>query len=216
VIGHINELAELYVLGELNARQRAGVDRHVAKCERCRSRLDDARQAVASIAELEPRHELPPHLADRILSGAIAVRAQNSGRRRLAAGLAAAAMLLLFSAHVMQQNGYLSEEIARDDRAIGRMAVTAFDRAAFLTKSGTAAGAQVLYSPDGAWYFVVIMHPTSHMQLAYALHGKLEKLGDLRVRGDCGTLYVSANRKLRELVILDDGKVMAEANLAYR
>ncbi len=62
---HIGELAELFVLGSLDDRERAVVERHVQTCLQCANRIRDAEETVAFISDLEEHHDPPQTIAER-------------------------------------------------------------------------------------------------------------------------------------------------------
>lgn len=61
---HIAALAELYVLGSLEVRERAQVERHVRMCALCAKRIRAAEETIAFIADLENHHEPPQTIAE--------------------------------------------------------------------------------------------------------------------------------------------------------
>jgi anti-sigma-K factor RskA len=60
---HIDELAELYALGSLDAGERTVVERHVRICLECANRIRAAEETIAFIADLEAHHEPPKFIA---------------------------------------------------------------------------------------------------------------------------------------------------------
>jgi anti-sigma-K factor RskA len=69
---HIDELAELYALGSLEAAERAVVERHVRGCIACADRIRAAEQTIAFISDLEAHHE-PPHAIAENFAARLAV-----------------------------------------------------------------------------------------------------------------------------------------------
>jgi anti-sigma factor RsiW len=61
---HIDEFAELYALGSLEAPERAAVERHVRACVPCANRIRAAEETIAFIADLEEHHEPPRTVAE--------------------------------------------------------------------------------------------------------------------------------------------------------
>ncbi len=65
---HIDELAELYALGSLEADERAAVERHSRGCTACADRIRAAEETVAFISDLEAHHEPPQAIAENFAS----------------------------------------------------------------------------------------------------------------------------------------------------
>ncbi|HEY1654387.1 MAG TPA: hypothetical protein VGF86_04655 [Candidatus Tumulicola sp.] len=61
---HIDELAELYALGSLEAGERASVEWHVRSCVECANRIRSAEETIAFISDLEESHEPPKAIAE--------------------------------------------------------------------------------------------------------------------------------------------------------
>ncbi|HEY8315046.1 MAG TPA: zf-HC2 domain-containing protein [Candidatus Baltobacteraceae bacterium] len=213
---HIEDLAELYALGTLDDLEREEVARHVASCPACAARLHRAEATVAAMAELEPRY-IPPEALDRRISE-ITARARRehwANMRTFATAIAAALVVAIGAfAYAMTQNMAMHRTIAQDDRALAQIAQTQFAHAPF-QGAHVATDAQVLYSKDGAWYYVVVMHPDPTMTIAYRHDGKMDMLGKLQMHGSSGTLYLPVNHKMDDLALLDNGAVVADAHLVY-
>lgn len=61
---HIDERAELYALGSLDAAEGRVVERHVRTCLECANRIRAAEKTVAFIADLEAHHDPPQSIAE--------------------------------------------------------------------------------------------------------------------------------------------------------
>ena len=61
---HVDELAELYALGSLEAVERTAVERHIRGCTECADRIRTAEDTVAFISDLETHHEPPQTIAE--------------------------------------------------------------------------------------------------------------------------------------------------------
>ncbi len=77
MIHHIGELAELYALGSLDEREQTSVERHVQRCSECASRIRDAEETVAFIADLEEHHDPPQTIKERFASRLALSRAEQ-------------------------------------------------------------------------------------------------------------------------------------------
>jgi anti-sigma-K factor RskA len=69
---HIDELAELYALGSLEAEERAAVEHHIRGCLRCADRIRAAEETIAFVSDLEAHHE-PPHAIAENFAARLAV-----------------------------------------------------------------------------------------------------------------------------------------------
>lgn len=77
---HIDELAELYALGSLDARDRAVVERHTRTCVDCANRIRNAEETIAFIADLEQHHDPPRAIAQ---SFAARLASSRAAQKRL-------------------------------------------------------------------------------------------------------------------------------------
>lgn len=216
---HIDELAELYAIGSLDELESARVERHVAQCPPCATRLHDAETTVASLAQAQalPAREPPATLQARL------DRSLDSSARRgiltwhpFAAAVAAAIVLALIPTFVAVDRNSALLAMQQDERALARLASagTQIDHAQFM--SGTQPmNAKVLYGPRGDWYYVVVMHPRPGMQVAYVHGGRMEMLGTVAMHGESGTLYLPVNHKMEELALVEGSTVVADAHLVY-
>lgn len=211
---HIEELAELYALGMLDTAEHRDVDRHIATCAPCAQRLHAAESTVTAMAELQPRYTPPDSLRRRILAS-ISPRSARFDLRMFTGALAAALVIALgaFGISYVQMNG-MHHAMSQDDRALAQIAAGPFAHVAFATRTHPTS-AQVLYSRDGAWYYIVVMHPDPSMQIAYVHDHHVEMLGHVRMHGSSGTLYLPVNHKMDDLALIEDGTVVADAHLTY-
>lgn len=75
---HWRDEVAAYLLGALDARQAAELERHLAGCEDCRAELAWLRPAARILPEAVERREAPPRLRTRIMAE---VRAEAEGAR---------------------------------------------------------------------------------------------------------------------------------------
>jgi len=216
MIEHIEELAELYVLGSLDDLERQRVERHVSSCLPCATRVYKAEQAVAEIASGQPLYE-PSHVLGRRLREA--VRPAVRQHHWVTAGIAfAAALAIAFIPTwlAVDRTRVVTQAMLQDERALARIASEpSFNRAAFVSTRNIRMDAKVLYGPRGDWYYVVVMHPRPGMQVAYVHNGRMEMLGSVAMHGESGTLYLPVNHKMEQLALLEDNTVIANARLIY-
>jgi hypothetical protein len=216
MIDHVDELAELYVVGSLDDLDRQRVERHVATCSHCAMRLIEAENAVAEIAMGEPLYEPSHLLGQRLRASVVPARAV---RHWWTAGIAfAAALAIAFIPTwvAVDRTRVATQAMRQDERALARIAAApSFNRAAFVSPRSGTMDAKVLYGPRGDWYYVVVMHPKPGMQVAYVHNGRMEMLGTVAMHGESGTLYLPVNHKMDELALLEGNTIVADAHLVY-
>jgi anti-sigma-K factor RskA len=214
---HIEELAELYAIGSLDRQEREQVERHVAGCARCASRLDEAERAVAEMAAGQPQYEPPSALRERLRASVAPPRARAAQHWGLVGLAFAAALAIAFIPTwlAVDRTRVVSQAMRQDERALAQLAkAQAFNRADFMARNKPM-DAKVLYGTKGDWYYVIVMHPRPGMQVAYVHGGRMEMLGTVAMHGESGTLYLPVNHKMDELALLEDNKVVADAHLVY-
>lgn len=217
MIEHIGEDAELYAVGALEEARAEFVERHVASCTECASRLDEAQNTIADVAAGQPLFEPSSQLRDR-LRASVAPPAAQAAQHWGLIGLAfAAALAIAFIPTwlAVDRTRVATAMMQQDERALARIAAApAFNRAVFMSQNHPT-GAKVLYGSNGDWYYVVVMHPKPGMQVAYVHDGRMEMLGNVAMHGESGSLYLPVNHKMDELALLEGNTVVASAHLVY-
>ncbi|HET7814141.1 MAG TPA: zf-HC2 domain-containing protein [Candidatus Baltobacteraceae bacterium] len=209
---HIGENAELYAIGALDAADAREVETHVRTCEPCAQLLAEANEAVAAIEAGRGSVAPPSQLGRRLHESTRSHAAQH----RWIFGLATAAALAiaLVPTWVAVDRSRQIAAMNADEQALARIArAPSVQRAAFM--SGGRSMGNVLYGKRGDWYYVVIMHPSPQMRVAYVHDGRREMLGKVVVHGASGTLYLPIDHRMNELALMDGDAVVADAHLAY-
>lgn len=209
---HIGENAELYAAGLLDDPDARQLETHVRTCEPCAQLLADAGEAVAAIESARTALSPPSRLGRRLHESTRSHAAQH----RWTFGLAAAAALAiaLIPTWVAVDRTREIAAMNADEQALARIArAPSVQRAAFM--AGGHAMGNVLYGKRGDWYYVVVMHPSAQMQVAYVHDGQREMLGKIAVHGASGTLYLPIDHRMNELALIEGGTVIADARLAY-
>ncbi len=215
---HLAESAELYAVGALEDRERREVEKHVSRCVPCALRLSQAQETVAALAAAQPQHEPPERLHGRLRESVESKRSTVAHHWwPVGFALAAAFALALIPTWVAVDRSRLAvQNMRQDERALARIAAApAFDRSVFMSPRRRPMNAKVLYGPGGDWYYVVVMHPASDMQVAYVHDGRMEMLGAIAVHGESGTLYLPIRHKMERLALLRGHTVVADARLVY-
>ncbi len=207
--GHIDELAELYALGSLEEPQRALVNAHVRTCEACAARLGEAESTIAAL--IEP--STPSAALDRRMHAALVSRSPW----RWTAPLVAAAFVLgllpsmLLWSSVSRNAGFDTEQT----QAVQAMVNSHFAHAPFVQLSADAPKAKLIYSRTADWRYVVAQTDRPY-EVAAQTNGRTIVLGQLRVRGNAGELFVAHAPASREFLLLDGSRTVGRVTLPYR
>ncbi len=137
-MNHLDDDAELYVLGLTERERDAEIEAHVAECEACRARVVAAEEAAAALAGA-----LPPMPA-------------ASPRGSWIAPLAMAASLVLALTAVVEGIAAhaAGAQLAHTDVALSAMAASHFSHTTLTSDPGVVAKA--IYARDGSWCYVVV------------------------------------------------------------
>ncbi|MGB6986411.1 MAG: zf-HC2 domain-containing protein [Candidatus Aquilonibacter sp.] len=201
---HIGDLAELYVLGELDPSERAAVEAHIATCIQCLRHVGEAEETLLALERGALAQRTPEALDRRMRFSAPPVR------RYAALGLAAAAGLVLGILTMLP--GYFHAQ-GPPHAALVAMINSHFNHAQFAAVGSTnAPNAKVIYARDRSW--LLILADGSERYTVYAINGTAStRLGDLQPEGSTSSLYV-AHVPLADAVELRDGaKVIERAAL---
>lgn len=201
---HIGDLAELYVLGDLDASDVATLEEHIAVCAACLRRVGEAEETVLALERGE-RAEIVPGMFERRLLLPSTRRVPFVG---MAAGIAAAfvvgvlATLLTFSLRTNDTQ-----------RALVAMVGSHFNHAQFApVGSQSAPSAKVIYARDKSWLFIVADGSERYSVYAVSPAGAT-LLGNLHPQGTSSTLYVDHPRAPTSVELRDGTKVLARAAL---
>ena len=195
---HIGDLAELYVLGELEPSERAAVDAHIATCMQCLRRVGEAEETLLALERGDVAEPTPELLDRRMRFGAPPVR------RYAAFALAAAAGLVL---------GILTMLPAvlrpHDQPALVAMVNSHFVHAQFApVSSQSVPAAKVIYAHDKSWLFIIANGSERYSVYAISPTGAV-RLGELHPEGSSSTLYVD-HPVTAASVELRDGTIVIE------
>jgi hypothetical protein len=87
--------------------------------------------------------------------------------------------------------------------------------AAFRTLPGNPP-ADVMYAPDGSWYFVVVRGASRPLAVAWMHDGERTMLGSAIPRGNLAVLYLPKSHRMDRLALMDGTRVIAEATLSWQ
>lgn len=205
MIDHIGDNAALYALGLLDERDGAEVVSHAASCDPCARLLAQAEDDVAAMAEAEPQHDAPPGFAPRPVATLIARRSWYAPALAFAAALLIA---ILPTGYLIEQNRAMHSSMVYAD-AVERMVSSPHRTIAFKGSE-----AMVMYAADGSWY-CVFAKGAKALHVAWVHDGQTTMLGTMIPHGDVALLYLPKSHRMDQLAIMNDGQVIAQANLVF-
>lgn len=203
--------AALCALGALDDARREAIERHAAGCDECARTLAAAEEGVARMAAAQPQYSA----GELTLAIPVARTPSSAPRTAWLWPLAAAFVLAVLSTGFLwQQNRRIETAMTRDEQVVARLNEGPFRTAQF---HGMPAGARarVMYAADGSWYVVLVGGARRALQVAWMHDGTATMLGDARPGGGVAMLYLPKSHRMDRLALLDDGEVVAEAELAY-
>ncbi|MBD5635560.1 MAG: zf-HC2 domain-containing protein, partial [Candidatus Eremiobacteraeota bacterium] len=213
---HVDEDAELYALGALDAAEALAVERHLAACMACQERVDAALLVVASFAATLPAAEPSAHLGERLEAGR---RRWKRGRDATGAGtgvrgLAVAAVLALALVGLGMQTLDTRKREAAVDVALATIAGSHFKHVTATATPAVDIVTKVLYASDGSWVFVIARGNAVGGLRAYVRSGTSETdLGSLVVTGSSASLLVRTRQRIRSIAVKRGASDGARATL---
>jgi hypothetical protein len=189
---HLDDDAELYALGLLEAAERDRVDEHVRDCAACAERLGRAEGAVAALVE----------------------RTQGAPRRRLPTWpTAVAAALALTTSALLGHDLGLQRALADDGRMLDAMVTSHFTHVPFSDPAGGAYPAKVVYDQHGRWMEIIADRPANWCVSIIGRDGSSRVLAQKPVaRGRSSVVFIDAMPPVREVELEDAaGRELARA-----
>jgi hypothetical protein len=201
---HIGELAELYVLGDLDANDVALLEAHIATCAACLRRVGEAEETVLALERGDAAAVVPAMLERRL---------ELPQRRRLpfvSIASAAAAGLVIGILATLLAFSFRSNDT---QRALVAMVGSHFNHAQFApVGSQRAVPAKVIYARDRHWLFIIATGAVRYHVYAVDAHGGVS-LGDLHPGGGSSTLFVGHPVTQTTLELLDGATIVERAVL---
>jgi hypothetical protein len=77
------------------------------------------------------------------------------------------------------------------------------------------ADAQVMYSPDGSWYCVIVRNAKQALNVVWMHDGEKTMLGPTEVHGDVALLYLPKSHRMDDLALMQGDHVVGQARLVY-
>lgn len=188
---HVEELAELYALGELDVSERAQVDEHIAHCASCMRRVGEAEETVLALEQVV--QPVTPRLG--------VTRLQRRPIERWWPAVAAAALivgLLLPRPLTLPQNPALLALIHSH-----------FSHSQFSGSSGSPA-AKAIYARDRSWLYVIV--DGAHRYGVYGVDGRrTSMLGITRPSGATSDLYTLTTQRFLRIELREGPRIIETA-----
>jgi hypothetical protein len=197
---HLEELAELYALGSLEAAEESSVRAHIADCEACRQRVSDAERVVLAFAETEPQVE--------VRQASLRARAPSS-MWRFAAGLAAGLVLPLLILLPVAFHARQSQE--QTDVALSALVNSHFNHVAFTRQAADAPAAKLLYARNGQWLYVIVVQPRSDLGVLVRGPNGLRAAGTIPGNRAESALFIAQPGAVSEVLLTRGGSTVAQA-----
>jgi anti-sigma factor RsiW len=221
---HLDDDAELYALGLLEAERTAAIEAHLALCDACRARVVAAEAAAASLAAALP--PMPELVEARPAAGAATtaalasppaltlVPARVTALRRGWSALAVAAALV-FAATAAVEGVAVHAAAARQaatDTALLAIAGSHFNHVTLSGEPGVVAKA--LYARDGAWCYVVVQGAAPGAHVVLRTGTAAHDAGALQGTAPA-TVFVREPGRVGEIDVVAGSRVIAHAVPAY-
>jgi anti-sigma-K factor RskA len=190
---HIGDLAERYVLGDLDASEVAALEEHIAVCAACLRRVGEAEETILALERGDIAEIAPPRRKPFVA---------------MAAGIAAAFVVGVLAT-------LLAQSLHTDDtqRALLAMVGSHFNHAQFASvASQSAPPAKVIYARDKRWLFIVATGTERYGVYAVSPAGTT-LLGNLHPEGSSSTLYVDHPGAPNSIELRDGATVLERAAL---
>ncbi|HVA28118.1 MAG TPA: hypothetical protein VNF68_08055 [Candidatus Baltobacteraceae bacterium] len=78
----------------------------------------------------------------------------------------------------------------------------------------TGTKAMVMYGNDGSWY-CIFAKGAKALHVVWKHDGQMTNLGTMVQHGDVALLYLPQSHRMDQLAIMNDGEVVAQANLVF-
>ena len=193
---HVDELAELYALGTLDAGERAQVAEHIAHCAACLRRVGEAEETVLALERVV--QPVTPYAG-----------IATTQRRRVALWWPAVAAAALIVGLLLPR-----PFAERQNPAMLAMIHSHFSHAQFSGAPGAPA-AKVIYARDRSWLYVIV-----EGERRYGVYGVIGRqsvlLGTTQPRGTTSDLYsktVNTDQKFTRIELRDDGRLLENATM---
>jgi predicted anti-sigma-YlaC factor YlaD len=206
---HLGDIAALYALGALEDGERAQADEHLSGCDACRRLLAQAEADVTAMEAARPQFDVPSSMSEKFARSFDPPR-QRSLPMAWLAFAAAIVIAVVPMGYLYQQDVAMHVAMSADAQALVRVASTPHHTASF-----DGMNAHVMYATDGSWYCIVIRNVRAGVQVVWPHDGTQTMLGTATPHGDVALLYLPQSHRMDRLTIMQDGRVLGQAQLAF-
>lgn len=159
-----------YLLGAVDASERAGVEAHLAVCAACRTTADELRPVSVLLGRLHVDDLAPPEPSPRLLERLLAAQATARRRRRVGVMMAAAALVAAVgvAGGVVGAGGPTEEPTARTVAVAAAETADGITATAWLTPTATGTGIRLRLDgvPGGEWCSLVVRDRDGRTEIA--------------------------------------------------
>jgi len=159
-----------YLLGAVDARERAAVEAHLAVCATCRATADELRPVSVLLGRLHVDDLAPPEPSPRLLERLLAAQATARRRRRVGVMMAAAALVAAVgvAGGVVGAGGPAQEPTVRTVAVAAAETADGITATAWLTPNATGTGIRLRLDgvPGGEWCSLVVRDRDGRTQTA--------------------------------------------------
>jgi len=206
---HIDDEAELYALGALDADERAAVEAHIASCEMCLQRVRDAEETAFALSA-QFGSTTPPAELDTRIAGAFS---RNMPARPWLAIAAAFIIGLLPSIPLTYDRVHHDRLLRMHDQAVTAMVTSHFAHAQFTPVGGaTLPPSKVIFARDGSWLYVVIAGAHRYTVEGVEPEGT-KALGETSPTSSTSELFLERPPHVRSVMLVDNGTPIGSANV---
>ncbi|MBV9150053.1 MAG: zf-HC2 domain-containing protein [Candidatus Eremiobacteraeota bacterium] len=203
-MNHVDELAELYALGSLGAEEEQHLNAHIATCDACRLRVNDAEKVVAALALEQARATMPGravtlHLPSQLWRFAGA----------FAAGLILPLLFLL--PPLLRERSGAGETHA----AFSALVNSHFSHVAFTRRTADAPAAKLLYARTGEWLYIVALQPKNDLTVLLRHVGAVQTVGTIRADRSDAEFFIPNPGPVDEVLLSQSGVVVASARPTF-
>lgn len=219
----VQDLAAELALGGVSGTERAAAVGHLARCEGCRSLVDELARAADSILLLAPPAEPPPGFESRVLAGIASAAAAaprpsalRAGARRLRAAAAAVALVAALSALAVVELGHGDHA-----RSVAAPTATGGVRTALVRDGGGRWTCRALVYGESPTWLVVSLDRSDGLSAAFSVeavragHPGAVPVGTFSIADGHGSLATTVDvgaEQVQAVRVLDQaGRVRYEA-----
>ncbi len=204
-MNHLEELAELYALGSLTAEEEVRLNAHIATCEECRKRVNDAEKVVARVATEQAKSRMPGR--------PVAISRRPSPVWRYAIGFAAGLILpLLLLVPPALRARYNAQE---SHVAFSALVNSHFSHVAFVRRTADAPRAKLLYERTGAWLLVVALNSKSDLAVLLRSGHTVRAAGTIHANLPDAEVFVPEPGAVSEVLLARGGVVVGDARPVF-